>query len=176
MKLSPPKTEGKKGFLFLNDFGDVSFASCADMCATIGYCFVYPDRKFWLQSKNPACFLKYRFPENMYLAITLETNRDELAQRYSNAPPPSKRIEAMVKLEHPNKAITIEPILKFDLEPFVKWIKSVSPKVVYVGYDSHPKENKLDEPTEVETKRLIAELRKLGIEVREKLIRKAWNE
>jgi len=82
----------------------------------------------------------------------------------------------MVKLNHRRKMVTIEPILKFDLKVMLDWIKEINPEVVYVGYDSHPKINKLDEPPLAMTKQLIAGLGKLGIEVRKKKIRKAWNE
>ena len=170
----PSKTTGKD-FLFQCDCGDISFADPLTFHYLITYCRFYGDRTFLIQSKNPACFHKYNFPDNVILGATIETNRDEITKKISKAPLPSIRFKDMVKLDHRRRMITIEPILKFDLKVMLDWIKKINPEVVYVGYDSHPK-NKLDEPTEAETKRLIAEISKLGIEVRKKLIRPAWDE
>lgn len=176
-KIRPPKTKYGE-FIFLCDFGDVSFASRIFMLTLIGYCHNYIDRNFLVQSKNPACFRKYNFPENVILGTTIETNSDELIREISKAPSPQKRLTDLVKLKHPKKSITIEPILAFDLDTLVSWIEQIRDSceklIVYVGYDSHPNINKLNEPSEEKTRQLIKELRKRGIEVREKLIRKAW--
>lgn len=175
-KISPPRTRYGE-FIFLCDFGDVSFAPRLFMLTLIGYCCNYIDRNFLIQSKNPTCFRKYHFSENVILGTTIETNRNELIREISEAPSPQKRLDAMVKLNNPMKSITIEPILVFDLDILVSWIEQIRDSceklIVYVGYDSHPKINKLNEPSERATRQLIKELRKRGIEVREKLIRKA---
>jgi len=34
--------------------------------------------------------------------------------------------------------VTVEPILDFDLDTFVDGIVSISPKAVFIGYNSHP--------------------------------------
>jgi DNA repair photolyase len=172
LRQAPPKTE-KGEFVFLCDMGDISFAPREVMTAIIGYCYNYPGTTFLLQSKNPGCFHKFSFPPNVILGTTIETNRDELARTISKAPPPSRRYKDMTKVNHPRKLVTIEPILDFDLENLVSWIKEIDPEVVYVGYDSHP-ENRLAEPVEDKTRGLIKELRRLGINVKDKSIRKAW--
>jgi len=92
------------------------------------------------------------------LGATIETNREELVRRISKAPPPAFRLRQLLSLKHPRKMITIEPILDFDLDEFVEWIVAVKPWRVYIGYDSHSKENKLPEPSLSKTKLLIKSL------------------
>jgi len=121
-----------------------------------------PDRDFLIQSKNPYCFLEDEFPSNVILGTTIETNRDDLycENKISKAPPPSIRFLGIRSLQHPRKMITIEPILDFDLDKFVDLIFWCKPDLfrVYIGYDSHPKENKLPEPPLSKTKELIKKL------------------
>lgn len=171
-------------FLFLCDFGDIAFASHEFMLALIGYCYNYPDRTFLIQSKNPACFKKYHFPENVILGTTIETDDDVITSAISKAPKPFFRAKDLIKLNHPRKAVTVEPIMKirkvnlFPKYNLIYWIKEIKESckqlIVYVGYDSHPKINQLPEPFLKDTIQLIDELRELDIEVREKLLRKAW--
>lgn len=173
LRRGPPKT-GEGEFVFLCDMGDVSFAPPEVMMAIIGYCYNWFGTTFLLQSKNPRCFHRYRFPKNVILGTTIETNRDELAKTISKAPPPSRRYKNMIKLNHPRKLVTIEPILDFNLETSVSWIKKIDPEVVYVGYDSHWKNNRLPEPPLEKTLKLIDLLRLYNVTVRPKLMRKAW--
>jgi len=196
-RVRPPKTE-KGEFLFLCDFGDVSFASHEFMLALIGYCYNYPDRTFLIQSKNPARFFKYRFPDNVILATTIETNDGSLITAISKAPSPSTRCLAMVRLKHRRKAITVEPVMDFNGLVMVSWLVDIastinSPLIVYYGYDSHPRVNRLPEPSLAKTKRFIKDLAweldgvkvrdeeiisgaMIGKSIRLKLIRKAWYE
>jgi len=156
------------------DFGDISFAPPSVMYAVVGFCYSFPSTNFLIQSKNPAFFKKYKFPDNVLLGTTIETNRDEVAAKFSSAPPPSARFKAMIELKHPKKVITIEPILEFDLDVLVRWIRKIKPSIVYVGYDSHPKENRLDEPPFELTNKLGPRIREFA-EVRIKEMREAWN-
>lgn len=173
MRTVPPKT-GPKEFVFLCDFGDISFAPPAVIYAIIGFCLNFPDTNFLIQSKNPGSFKNYTFPANVSLGTTIETNRDKVAAKFSTAPPPSARFKAMLELKHPKKVITVEPILEFDLDVLVRWIRTIKPSVVYVGYDSHPKQNKLDEPPLELTNKLVTRIREFA-EVRTKEMREAWN-
>jgi hypothetical protein len=59
-----------------------------------------------------------------------------------------------VRFEH--KLVCIEPIMDFDLEIFVQWVKDIKPLIVYVGYDNY--NNKLTEPDPRKTKQLIDQL------------------
>jgi len=157
LKKAPPRTrEGE--FIFLCDLGDWFWCKPEWRRPIIDWVRKYPDRDFLIQSKAPECFFEDPFPENVILGTTVETNRDELIRQISKAPPPLSRFDAMIRLQHPRKMITIEPVLDFDLDKFVEWILAVKPWRVYVGYDSHPKENRLPEPSLSKTKLLIKSL------------------
>lgn len=170
---TPPRTkEGK--FIFLCDMGDIAHASISFRHELANWCANYPDRDFLVQSKSPYCFLGEYFPKNVILGTTLETNRDDLCLQISKAPPPSVRYKYMLMPKHPRKMITAEPILDFDLDTFLHMILTISPWRVYIGYDSHPKENKLEEPSLSKSDQLYEFLELNGLDVRWKLRRKAW--
>ena len=57
--------------------------------------------------------------------------------------------------------ITIEPIMKFDLEILVEWVQLLKPIWVWVGYDT--KNTGLPEPTLKETYELIDKLKHITI-------------
>jgi len=170
---APPKTkEGE--FIFLCDMGDISFADIVSRRKLAQWTARYSDRTFLLQSKNPYCFGHPRFPYNVILGTTIETNRDELCTQISKAPPPSIRYKAMLNLNHNRRMVTVEPILDFDLEEFAKIIIDIKPWRVYIGYDSHPRQNQLQEPSLERAEKLYSLLHKAGLDVRWKLKRKAW--
>ncbi len=181
----PPKTkEGE--FLTIGLTGDISFASDTTMQAIIHYCFLWSDRTFLIQTKDPSFFHRYNFPENVILGTTIETttqkwdtkeqwarNDEEILSysNYSKAPLPYLRYRAMQKLDY-RKALTIEPVMDFDFDIMVEWIKEIDPEFVYIGYNSNDK-IKLPEPSIKKTLLLIEELSRFT-EVRPKLLRKAW--
>jgi len=130
---------------------------------------------FMLQSKNPKCFeeLWKGFPDNLILGTTAET--DCATHLISEAPTPLKRLEALQDIDHHRKYITIEPTLYIHNQAlFVTSIMNIEPEFIYIGYDNH--NHHLNEPTLVETQQLIKDIRSMGIEVREKTIRRAWYE
>src|SRR3989339_1140300 len=134
----------------------------------------HEDRLFYFQSKNPACFQQYlaNFPkDNTVLLTTLETNRDAGYERISKAPVPSRRYADFKALDWCRKIVTIEPIMEFDHDVFLRWIVDLKPEAVWIGYNSREKQVKLPEPSLEKTNKFIAELRRKGIEVREKAIR-----
>jgi len=177
----PPKT--KQGeFVTIGMNGDISFAPDSTMQAIIHYCFLYPQTTFMLQSKNPAFFHEYRFPENVILGTTIESNRTDFHDSdywsydfISSAPNPNQRFDAMYELSA-KKVITIEPILDFDTDTFLNAIIDLKPEWVWVGYDSKPNRNYLPEPIVSKTQNFIKQLTEAGIQVHEKLLRKAWHE
>jgi hypothetical protein len=151
--------------------GDIAFCKPEWMQQVLGRIRQLPDRTFLIQSKNPSIFSHYQFPRNVLLGTTIETNRDDLYGGISKAPLPSRRFEAMLRLQHSRKIVTIEPVLDFDVEIMVKWVREIGPEVCYVGYDS--KKNYLPEP---ELRKVEAIMKKLKetTNVRAKTIRKAW--
>jgi len=147
------------------------------------YAEKWKDRKFMIQTKNPEKFLNWIFPLNMILATTIETNETSFGpgkysfySQISKAPYPEKRFEAMRKLEHPWKVVTMEPVLKFNSKVMFDWIDHIGPNDVRIGYDSKPEKNHLPEPPLWQVKEFISSLRDAGITVIEKNIRKSWQE
>jgi len=170
LDISLPKTKGDE-FIWPCSSGDISFAKPEWIEAILTRIRQLPDRTFFFQTKNPNCYYLYGFPNNVILDITLETNQDDGYWLISKAPLPSVRFKAF--LEHPfrRKSITIEPLLEFDLDILVDWLKQLKPERVYIGYDS--KNCYLPEPELAKTIILIEELKKFT-KVKVKLLRKAW--
>lgn len=134
-----------------------------------------PKATFLFLTKNPARYHNFldQFPLNVILGATIESNRDHSG--LSSAPSVSIRAELMANITprfsvRP-KMVSIEPILDFDLDPFVELIVRIQPEFVYIGYDNHKKQ--LPEPSMEKTKALIAALREFT-EVRTKPLRHAW--
>ena len=93
------------------------------------------------------------FPENLVLGATIESNRP---YRMSRAPTPFDRYRSMAGLQYRNKLISIEPIMDFDLDILVGWLKDIDPTIVYVGYDNY--NNGLPEPSLAKTIELVSKL------------------
>ena len=67
--------------------------------------------------------------------------------------------------------------MAFDLEVFAEWIVSINPLAVFIGYNSHPNEVQLPEPSMEETLDLIVVLKNKGIRVLPKeLIKMAYRD
>lgn len=132
-----------------------------------------PHKTFYLQSKRPVYFEQFlkELPENVILLTTLETNRDKGYGAVSKAPLPSVRFKQFKALRFPRKALTVEPILDFDLPTFVDWIRSIRPEYVWLGFNSKPASVQLPEPSESKVQKLADRLLKAGIEIRGKTLR-----
>jgi protein gp37 len=115
-----------------------------------------PSSYFLFLTKNPKRYMEFLdlYPENVVLGATIETNRD---YPVSKAPATVERYGFMKKLPFKNRIISIEPIMDFDLETFVNWVKEINPVMVHVGYDNY--NNNLPEPSLSKTYQLIDQLR-----------------
>lgn len=108
----------------------------------------------WLfQTKFPVAVPRYvqLLPRNCMVGVTLETNR-VYEQYISKAPDPVVRAYAMKQLLDlwtkwvvhkqlpdsylPRIMVSIEPIMEFDLEPFVEMIQTLEPEYVSIGMDT----------------------------------------
>lgn len=164
--------------VFVCGNGDISFSRpeyVSEIITRVGkHIERCPRKQFYFQTKDPRCLNQYLdvFPKNnVILLTTLETNRDEGYHEISKAPVPSKRYEAFKDIEWPRKMITIEPIMSFDIEVFLEWVKAVQPECVWIGYNSRPNQVRLNEPSFEKTKLFVQELRRYGITVKEKEMR-----
>jgi protein gp37 len=145
-------------FVFVSDMGDLfgDWVPPDWIKKVLGAIKNSPSSMFLFLTKNPR---KYRdfielFPKNIVLGATLESNRE---YQVSKAPSDLERYKAMESLPFDNKLLCIEPIMDFDLEVFVQWVKDIKPSMVYVGYDNY--NNRLLEPSETKTEQLIIQLR-----------------
>lgn len=153
--------------------GDISFGDPNYIKKVIDRTNGYPRKEFYWQSKNPSCFKQYLpyFPGNTILLTTLETNRNKGYNEVSRAPLPSARYKAFQGLRWDRKIVTIEPILDFDPDIFLKWLIRLNPEAVWLGYNSKPRAVKLPEPSLEKTLQFVEALEAHGIEVRKKTMR-----
>ena len=145
-------------FVFVCSMGDISFTTLEQYDQIDDVLLKFPDTKFLLCTKHPDIYVcGYPFPDNVYHGVTLETNR---STPMSKAPSPLQRYQIMTLDEHPHKFISIEPIMDFDLNPFVQMIFDINPEIVEVGADNYG--NNLPEPSTDKIEILLTELRKFG--------------
>jgi len=114
---------------------------------------------YLFQTKNVEKFLHFAnsIENEDVICTTLETNRS-YPEIMMNSPSIESRVNAMSKINWIRKFITIEPIMDFDLIPFVELIKRCEPEQVNIGADSGG--HKLQEPSKDKILMLIDELNK----------------
>jgi DNA repair photolyase len=115
----------------------------------------YTENQYLWHTKNPYYLVNRIRPAANYIAcVTIETNK-YLPSTISSAPMPWERIKYLHQWEG-KRMITIEPIINFDLEPFVEMIKDILPIQVNIGADS--RKCNLPEPSREKIIELISEL------------------
>ena len=151
------KKKFKNKFVFAVDMGDLfgRWVPKEWILKVIKAVYYNPESHYLFLTKNPSRYYEFigSFPRNLVLGATIETNR---SYQVSNAPPSVERYYAMSNFRRKNKLISIEPILDFDLEELVKWMKEIRPRIVYLGYDNYY--NNLPESSAEKTKSLIKDL------------------
>jgi hypothetical protein len=164
-----------QGLIFVSDMGDLwgEWVPNEWIKKVLKAVEQSPDATFLFLTKNPVRYYEFlhQMPDKVVLGTTIESNRQLVGT--SKAPPVFWRAWAMTHLDFRPKMVSIEPILDFDMEPFVRMIQLIHPEFVYCGMDNW--NHHLPEPTLEKTQLLITELRKFT-EVREKTIRRAWYE
>ena len=148
---------GKGNVIFIGSSVDMWAEDVPDewIMTVLEICNRYQDNMYLFQSKNPKRFREFvpYIPKASILGTTIETNREN---NISKAPIPKERAEALHGLGV--TMISIEPIMEFDLDVLVKWIKILDPEFVSIGADSQ--NNSLPEPSSEKVKELIEELNK----------------
>lgn len=156
---------GSDNYIFVGSSTDMFAAAVPSewIADVLIHCNRYPNNTYLFQSKNPQRFQEFQriFPKNTILGTTIESNR---IYKISGAPGPSDR-QWHIQSDRFDVMISIEPILDFDLDVMVNWIKDIGPKFVSIGADS--KNHDLPEPSADKIQQLIKELRTFT-EVREK--------
>lgn len=144
-------------FVFVSDMGDLfgEWVPPEWIVKVLNVIKQSPSSTFLFLTKNPRKYKDFvdLLPNNVVLGVTLESNRE---YPISKAPSPLDRYRNMADISFRNKLVCIEPIMDFDLETFVQWIKEIQPAIVYVGYDNY--NSKLVNPSPTKTENLINRL------------------
>jgi len=168
------KGEGTGNIVFVQDMGDL-FANNVPsefILKILEHLKKYPDNTYLFQTKNPKRYLEFEddFPSNVVLGVTIETNDEGKIKKISKAPSIKDRQDYMQRVKFAKTFVTIEPIISFNLEEFVRIIRDINPDFVNIGADS--KNNGLNEPSWDEVESLIRELKKFtGVKVKPNLLR-----
>ena len=166
--------------VFVFGQGDINFCDPEYVRRTFDVIRQKKSRKkqgYYWQSKNPKCLEQYlgEYPEGSILVTTMETNRDEGYELVSKAPKPSTRMRDFLELDYPEKVVTVEPVMDFDIAEFLKWILKLRDQgsllYVWFGFNSNPDKVKLPEPDEAKAQRFVDLLKAAGVEVRGKTLR-----
>ena len=115
---------------------------------------------YLLQTKNPFryhAYLEDLIPSKFILSTTIETNR--IMPEMNKSPAPKSRALAMKNIpKEYRRMVTIEPIMKFDLNSLINMVMSFNPEQINIGADSGG--HSLWEPSVKETIKLIEVLEK----------------
>lgn len=134
--------------------------------AVLDRCRIFKNT-YIFQTKNPTRFIDYKvfLPGSAVgqsiLGTTIETDNWDLLKNITKAPPIIERFSAMkvMKKFGFTTFITIEPILKFDLNSMIEIIQKSKVNFVNIGADS--KGHNLIEPTYDEVMQLVKEIRQI---------------
>lgn len=170
---------GFGNFIFVGSSCDMWSEDISDnwIAMTLDKCLEYPDNKYLFQSKNPARFKDFAFPDNTILTTTIETNRHYEQMNlipFGNTPTPHDRSMGLFECFGMKRMVTIEPIMDFDLSEFVFLIKSFYPVQVNIGADSG--NNSLPEPSWYKIQQLIDKLSEFTIVKEKKNLQRLKNE
>jgi len=147
---------GKGKFIFVGSSCDMWAQNIPEewILDTLKHCGKY-DNDYLFQTKNPKNIRRI-LPTYSSVCVTLETNRI-YPEIMVNSPSPMERVHQIQLIRHP-LYITIEPIIDFDLIPFVEMLKICEPKQVNIGADSGG--HKLPEPSKDKLLELIDRIQK----------------
>jgi DNA repair photolyase len=145
-----------KGVIFVGSSTDMwhNLVRWEGIEAVLTACRSRPENVYLFQSKNPGRFRMFHevLPPSTILGTTLETNR--LMTDISEAPPPRERAKNLATINWKTKMVSIEPIMDFDEDVFLEWLKAIRPNFISIGADSQ--KSGLPEPSADKVERLIA--------------------
>lgn len=159
---------GKGKTIFIEHMNDILADGVTQQMVKriIDHCLQWPDNTYVFQSKNPIRFNDFVWPENSIFGTTIETNIEDPYKKQSQAPWRVDRAKAMKGLPFKRKFVTIEPVMNFDVEILARWIGEINPEFLNLGADS--KGHGLPEPSVEKIMQFAEELKKYGVELREK--------
>ena len=149
---------GKNNVIFVGSASDMwgAWVDSLNIERVLEHCRRF-DNTSVFQSKNPARFLEFvgRFPNKSIFGTMIETDR--YIERITDSPDIADRVQAMKRIEGV-KFVSIEPIIRFDLERLVRMISKIQPSFVTIGADS--KNHNLLEPSGDRIRELLKRLSK----------------
>lgn len=153
---------GRNNFIFVGSSCDM-FAETIPkewILKVLDYCNKFPENTYLFQTKNPKRYFEFinEFPPNCLFGTTIETNRQEELDKISKAPKVTERQYWIGEINFGKVFLTLEPIMDFDLEVLVNWLKDIDPHFVNIGADS--KGHNLPEPSKEKILKLVEELNK----------------
>jgi len=163
------KTFKPSEFILVVFMGDIAFATREEFLRILARIREFPQTDFLIQTKNPRQLYDWRedwgtgLPPNVYAGTTIESNRD---YGLSNAPSPYDRFRYLTGYPHNRKFLSIEPVMDFDVEKLVSWVRIIQPDIVEVGADNY--HNNLPEPSWEKVEELLKRLREFVPRVEEK--------
>lgn len=154
-------------FIFVAYMGDISWALHPWVERILARIRQFPETYFLLQTKHPKVFWEWDLvlPPNVYLGTTIESNRD---YHLTKAPAPIERFRYLTGYPHNRKFLSIEPIMDFDLEELLTWVKLMQPNIIEIGADNY--HNNLLEPPWWKVEKLIENLREMKTALGKSLI------
>lgn len=148
---------GKYKVIFVCSTSDLFGAWVPDrtISEVLHYCRRYPFNVYLFLTKNPDRYWNFlkQFPPYSILGVTIESDR--ILPGISKAPSVQNRFNAFKYIPPPNM-VCIEPIIDFDLQPFLKMLKLIAPTYVVIGAVTGG--ISLPEPEDWKISRLIEEL------------------
>ncbi len=153
---------------------------CADLFAKgvppgyakriLAHCCTWPENQYVIQTRNTyrADAKRFLLPPDCLIGTTLETTSCAVSASVSVSPYPFHRLDGLVSLRRGGERtfLTVEPIMEMDVGLMLKWIQAAQPEFVNIGADS--KGSGLKEPSAEEVRELIAGIKAMDIEIREK--------
>lgn len=161
---------GEGNFIFVGSSCDMfaSNVSSEWIAEVLAFCDQF-DNRYLLQSKNPERYEEFSISDKFVLGTTIESDR-YYPLIYGNSPEPFNRALAMGRAGIDRKSfVTIEPVLDFDVQEFVYFLREARPNWISIGADSG--NNKLPEPSPVKLSALISALNFTEIRIKKNLRR-----
>ena len=156
---------GAGNFIFVGSSCDMFAKDIPDewILKTLRKCYEHNTNRYLFQTKNPARILEFNhfvFRQSV-ICTTLESD-SFYPEIMGFSPEPMQRSLAMEKIsQFVDTYVTVEPIMDFHLEHFVRMIKRCKPKQVNIGADSG--KHNLPEPDKGKVSELIQELEKFTV-------------
>ena len=147
---------GENKFYFMGSSCDMWLASKEEIDEVLGFLrHCWPNNVYLFQTKNPSIFFRHmtEFPPHTVLGITIESNRN---YKKTEAP------DMLTRMAHASHMSTLgyrillsmEPIMEFDLDIYLAWIKNIQPEAISIGANTAYWETEVREPRAEWVKRL----------------------